>query len=163
MPTDEILAARGMQLPSMCCLCNKDSETTNHLFLECQFSLALWNWLAAIINHRIDVSSLSTLWQVTSVGNCTRLTDGSSISDFEILKFFKIEIHQSRPAKIVEVLWSPTLNGWYKCNTGGTSMGNPGPAACAGVFRNYKGEFLGCFAKNLGIANAYLLKSWELL
>ncbi|CAJ2645220.1 unnamed protein product [Trifolium pratense] len=205
MPTDEILAARGIQLPSMCCLCNKDSETTNHLFLECQFSLALWNWLAAIINHRIDVSSLSTLWQVTSgnwnpqckititavviyilnyiwlsrnnlrfknikpnfnsitsliianvslVGNCSRLTAGSSITDFEILKFFKIEIHQSRPAKIVEVLWSPPLNGWYKCNTDGTSMGNPGPAACAGVFRNYKGEFLGCFAKNLGIANA---------
>ncbi|GAU23975.1 hypothetical protein TSUD_327760 [Trifolium subterraneum] len=31
---------------------------------------------------------------------------------------------------------------------------NPGRAACAGVFRNYKGEFIGGFTQNLGRANS---------
>ncbi|GAU23976.1 hypothetical protein TSUD_327770 [Trifolium subterraneum] len=66
MPTDEILAIRGIQLPSICSLCNKEAETTNHLFFQCPFSLALWNWLASIINQRIDYSSFSALWQVTN-------------------------------------------------------------------------------------------------
>jgi ribonuclease HI len=39
-------------------------------------------------------------------------------------------------------------------NTDGASIGNPGPAACSGVFRNFKGELIGCFAQNLGVANA---------
>jgi hypothetical protein len=42
----------------------------------------------------------------------------------------------------------------YKCNTDDTSIGNPVPDACSGVFRNYKVELIGCFAQYLGIANA---------
>jgi ribonuclease HI len=205
MPTDEILSAKGMHLPSMCCLCNKEAETTPYVFLHCQFARTLWNWLAAIINHRFDFSSLPAIWQVTVgnwnpqckisiiaavifilnsiwlcrnnsrfknirpsfssiisslianvslVGNCSKLSAGPSITDFEILKFFKIDIHHPRPPKVIEVLWSPPLHGWLKCNTDGTSLGNPGPAACGGVFRNHRGEFLGGFEKNLGIANS---------
>ncbi|MCI55403.1 ribonuclease H protein, partial [Trifolium medium] len=41
-----------------------------------------------------------------------------------------------------------------KCNTDGNSKGNPGIAACSGIFRNYKGEVIGCFVQYLGIANA---------
>jgi hypothetical protein len=205
MPTDEILSARGIQLPSMCCFCNKESETTSHLFLHCQFSLALWNWLSAIVNHGIDLSSLTTLWKVTNgnwnpqcrisitaavifilnaiwfcrnnlrfnnikpnfnsitsniianvslVGNCTKLAVGPAISDFEILNFFKIDIHQPGPPKVIEVLWSPPLVGWYKCNTDGTSLGNTGAAACGGLFRNHRSEFIGGFAQSLGIASS---------
>ncbi|MCI16570.1 ribonuclease H protein, partial [Trifolium medium] len=33
-------------------------------------------------------------------------------------------------------------------------MGNPGQAARSGVFRNIKCELIGCFAQNLGMANA---------
>jgi ribonuclease HI len=189
----------------MCCLCNKEAETTPYVFLHCQFARTLWNWLAAIINHRFDFSSLPAIWQVTVgnwnpqckisiiaavifilnsiwlcrnnsrfknirpsfssiisslianvslVGNCSKLSAGPSITDFEILKFFKIDIHHPRPPKVIEVLWSLPLHGWLKCNIDGTSLGNPGPAACGGVFRNHRGEFLGGFEKNLGIANS---------
>ncbi|GAU35907.1 hypothetical protein TSUD_69400 [Trifolium subterraneum] len=51
-------------------------------------------------------------------------------------------------------MWSPPLQGWYKCNTDGTSKGNPGQAACLGIYRNFKGEVIGCFAHNIGIATA---------
>jgi ribonuclease HI len=205
MPTDEILSIRGLQLPSVCSLCNKEAETTNHLFLHCPFSLALWNWLSSIINQMIDSSTISALWRITNgswnpqckivvtatviyifnsiwtsrnnlrfknikpninsiisliianvslVGNYTSLAAGPSINDFEIMKFFKVGIHQPRPPKIIEVLWTPPLHGWYKCNTDGSSLGNPRLAACAGVFRNHKGEFIGGFAQKLGRDNA---------
>jgi hypothetical protein len=39
-------------------------------------------------------------------------------------------------------------------NTDDTSLGNPGLAASACIFRNYKGENVGCFAMNIGNANA---------
>jgi ribonuclease HI len=103
-----------------------------------------------------NLNSLTSLIlaNVSLFGNVTRLTSGPAISDFEILKFFKVSIHHPRPPKIIEVLWCPSLLGWYKCNTDGASIGNPGPAACSGIFRNFKGEFIGGFTQNLGIFNA---------
>lgn len=50
--------------------------------------------------------------------------------------------------------WHPTTFNWIKCNTDGAVLGNPGQAACAGIFRNINGESLGWFAANLGISNA---------
>jgi len=48
----------------------------------------------------------------------------------------------------------PPIHNWVKCNTDGASQGNLGVATCAGIFRNSHGESRGCFAANLGIANA---------
>ena len=50
LPTDENLAARGCQLPSMCSLCCNALETSNHLFLECSYALHLWSWFASTVN-----------------------------------------------------------------------------------------------------------------
>ncbi|KAK2404238.1 hypothetical protein QL285_053601 [Trifolium repens] len=87
-------------------------------------------------------------------GNVTSLTSGPAISDFEIVKFFKVSIHYPKAPNIVEVIWSPPLQGWIKCNTDDTFVGNPGIAACAGIFRNNLGANLGCFAHYIGLANA---------
>jgi hypothetical protein len=57
----------------------------------------------------ISISSLT--------GNITSLASGNSISDFVILKQFKVSIHHPKAPSIVEVIWSPSLDGWVKCNT----------------------------------------------
>ncbi|CAN7010591.1 unnamed protein product, partial [Brassica oleracea var. botrytis] len=31
----------GLQIPTQCCLCSTSSETRDHLFLTCQFSMAV--------------------------------------------------------------------------------------------------------------------------
>jgi hypothetical protein len=67
-------------------------------------------------------------------GNVTSLASGSSTLDFTILKFFKINIHHPKTPNIVEVIWTPPLSGWIKCNIDGSSLGNPGVAASAGIF-----------------------------
>lgn len=49
------------------------------------------------------------------------------------------------------------IQSWIKCNTDGASLGSTGLAPCEGIFRNCRGESLGCFAYNIRIANACLL------
>jgi hypothetical protein len=167
-------------------LCNKYSETTAHLFLQCPFALSIWNWFSYVVRLNINLNSvngvlslsrrswspqcqivitaaivsiLNNIWlcrnsvrfknikpslnttialivaSTSLTGTITSLTSGPSILDFEILKFFKVSIHHPKAPKIIEMIWSPPMHGWIKCNTDVTSVGNPGNAACAGIFR----------------------------
>jgi ribonuclease HI len=45
---------------------------------------------------------------------------------------------------------------WYKCNIDGASNGNPGIAACGGIFRNHDADFIYGFAEPLGITSSYV-------
>jgi hypothetical protein len=190
----------------MCSLCRKQPETTVHLFLQCPFSLSLWNWFSAVINLNVNLisvvdvvnlanrcwnpqcrvvvsaaiisifnniwlcrnfvrfkgikpnlnSTLSLIISSTSLaGNVTSQASSLSLSDFAIPKYFKVNIHHPKAPNIVEVFWTPPLIGWVKCNTDGSSFGNPGYAASAGIFRNHHGACLGCFVFNIGIATAF--------
>jgi hypothetical protein len=101
-------------------------------------------------------NSISLITSNTSIaGNFTSQASGHSMIDFAILKFFKININHPKAPNIVEVIWAPPLSGWVKCNTDGSSLGNPGIAASAGIFRNHNGDSLGCFAYNVGTATAF--------
>jgi ribonuclease HI len=100
---------------------------------------------------------------VSLAGNQTVLSTGSSIVDFQILKAFKVNNHPPRAPRIIEVIWHPPIIGWVKCNTDGSSSGNPGPSACGGVFRNFNGDFLGCFADSIGLANALKAELWGII
>jgi hypothetical protein len=86
---------------------------------------------------KLHIWSLTFILGFNLSRNCTSLTSNSTISDFEILKFFKVVIHPPKAPRIIEVIWSPPLQGWCKCNTNGTSKGNPRQAACSGIFRNF--------------------------
>lgn len=68
-----------------------------------------------------------------------------------ILKAFRVNTHYPKAHKITKVIWHPPILHWIKCNTNGQG-------ACAGVFRNRNGEGIGCFAFNLGLANAFCVE-----
>ena len=89
-------------------------------------------------------------------GNITSLTARSSISEFVIMKHFRVNLKPPKPQSIKEVIWSPPVLNWVKCNTDGASIGNPGISACGGLFRNANSEFLGAFAINIGLSSALL-------
>jgi hypothetical protein len=61
MPTDENLRVRGCTIVSACPLCLQDNDSFNHLFLQCSFALALWNWLNVTFNTNLDLSSPTDL------------------------------------------------------------------------------------------------------
>ncbi|CAL0329797.1 unnamed protein product [Lupinus luteus] len=61
MPTDENLQTINCTLVSMCSLCNKDNENNNHLFLNCPFANAIWNWFNNLFSWRLDTTSFNNL------------------------------------------------------------------------------------------------------
>jgi ribonuclease HI len=89
-------------------------------------------------------------------GNNTCKTSSNSMRDFSFLKAFRISIHHSRPNILKEVLWQPPLLTWLKCNIDGASCGNPGIAACGGIFRDHNANFVYGFAEPLGTCSAYV-------
>ncbi|GAU48375.1 hypothetical protein TSUD_405370 [Trifolium subterraneum] len=101
-------------------------------------------WTVAISMIKVDVS-LS--------GNKTNLTFYSSMTDFNILKNFRVNIHPPKAPSIKEVIWTPPIANWVKCNIDGSSTSIA--SACAGVFRNSNADFIGAFADNVGLHTAF--------
>jgi hypothetical protein len=56
VPTDYNLRARGCTIVSICSLCGKAYETSNHLFLSCQFAQGVWKYVACMLDCSIDLS-----------------------------------------------------------------------------------------------------------
>jgi hypothetical protein len=100
-------------------------------------------------------SAISIIIANTSLsGNSTRKVSSNSIRDFTILKTFKVTIHHPNVPVIKEIIWSPPLKNWTKCNIDGAC--NQGKASCSGIFRNHNAEFLFCFAEPLGNISPFL-------
>jgi hypothetical protein len=76
---------------------------------------------------------------VSLSGNITNKICNSSMTDFAILKRFKINIHPPNAPTIKEVLWCHPLVNWIKCNTDGAT--NSISTAYGGIFRNRLSDF----------------------
>ncbi|CAJ2667996.1 unnamed protein product [Trifolium pratense] len=61
VPTDDKLMERGCNIPSMCSLCHTHSESTFHLFFECNFVFSLWCWMASILNTTLHFQSIEDI------------------------------------------------------------------------------------------------------
>lgn len=66
LPTDDNLASRGCQLPSMCSLCMNQVETSFHLFFDCSYALILWNWLSSTLNKPLYFNHIEEIWSLCS-------------------------------------------------------------------------------------------------
>jgi hypothetical protein len=103
------------------------------------------------------VAAISKIISSTAMsGNNTKKLASNSIRDFTFLKCFNIHIHQPRTTFTKEVYWHPPLMNWVKCNIDGASNGNPGNAACGGIYRDHNADFIYGFAEPLGVASAYI-------
>ncbi|GAU42668.1 hypothetical protein TSUD_398740 [Trifolium subterraneum] len=89
------------------------------------------SWAKVIWNLAIPPSKSFMVWRLFHNKLATDENLSPSITNFEVLKFFKINIHHSNAPKNIEVIWNPPLQGWVKCNMDDTSLGNPGPTAYA--------------------------------
>ncbi|KHN24894.1 Putative ribonuclease H protein, partial [Glycine soja] len=85
---------------------------------------------------------------ITLSGNILKGTTKNLIVEFGILKKFNINIHPWKTPLPKQVLWSPPLCGWTKCNSDRAARGSPGVASREGTFRDYRGSILGCFSIN---------------
>jgi len=196
LPTDENLQKCGCTLVSICVLCGKHAETSAHLFLNCEFAVAIWRWLGSKLSctfiltssvtlltsipqrcssqlHDVCLAAIvhtvHTIWvarnsirfssaQVTLHATTTKIVamvslSGSSstgkclLCDVDLLDAFLVPPLYRRVIDITPVVWKPPTITWVKANTDG-SVANSN-AACGGIFRDFRGTFLGGFASNL--------------
>lgn len=64
VPTDDVVLFSKTSTASCCNLCQRPCcfETQQHLFFECSFSVALWNWIRSIFNvTTISIRGMFTL------------------------------------------------------------------------------------------------------
>ncbi|OVA19771.1 Reverse transcriptase zinc-binding domain [Macleaya cordata] len=78
LATDDNLRKVGIMITSCCSLCTYPStmESTKHLFLECTYASAVWNWIDYVFNVRIQFYNLEDLLSTTS-----RMSAGSQVQD----------------------------------------------------------------------------------
>ncbi|KAL6210110.1 hypothetical protein ACLB2K_021048 [Fragaria x ananassa] len=81
--------------------------------------------------------------------------DCSGIVDAQLLVKMGVTPTSRAQKRIQLVLWHPPLSPWIKLNTDGLAKGNPGLAACGGVFQDYQGHFIGGFTTLIGHHNAF--------
>jgi len=94
----------------------------------------------------IKISSLIALSGTNSNGNCLA-------SDLTVLKNFLIAPSHRRVKDIITVIWKPPTITWIKANTDGSVINSI--ASCGGIFRDFRGSFMGAFACNLGEMSVY--------
>uniref|UniRef100_A0A2C9V8R2 RNase H type-1 domain-containing protein n=1 Tax=Manihot esculenta TaxID=3983 RepID=A0A2C9V8R2_MANES len=61
------------------------------------------------------------------------------------------------------ISWSPPTMGWIAINTDGAVKGCPGPAGCAGVFRDSNGDWILGYQSALGTCTAIEAELWGIL
>ncbi|KAF7838660.1 reverse transcriptase [Senna tora] len=60
------------------------------------------------------------------------------------------------------VKWVAPMDGWFKLNTDGSCLGNPGSMAAAGIIRDHFGNWVSGFTKHLGFGNSLKAEVWAL-
>ncbi|GLT31839.1 hypothetical protein SLA2020_065470 [Shorea laevis] len=58
-----------------------------------------------------------------------------------------------KPTEICHVRWDKPPEGFFKLNTDGSALKNPGPVACGGLIRDSLGKWVAGFARNVGITS----------
>lgn len=77
IPTRDRLLSWGLQVPSVCLLCNIADETRDHLYWECDFAYELWSLVAGrcrIRPHRNWESSLNQMLSLPPPSTTRSLT-----------------------------------------------------------------------------------------
>lgn len=65
--------------------------------------------------------------------------------------------------KQIMIKWMPPDQRWYKLNSDGLKVGDSGGTGYGGLIRDENGRWVVGFVRNLGIASAYVAKSWGVL
>lgn len=62
----------------------------------------------------------------------------------------------------MSICWEKPCSGWFKLNTDGSSLGNPGLAGGGGLIRDENGDWVVGFARKIGIASSFMAELWAL-
>ncbi|GLT45320.1 hypothetical protein SLA2020_191580 [Shorea laevis] len=58
--------------------------------------------------------------------------------------------------------WDPPPSSWFKLNTDGSTIGNPGYAGCGGLIRDSQGQWVVGFMRNIGHTTSLAAELWAI-
>ncbi|KAK6163826.1 hypothetical protein DH2020_000690 [Rehmannia glutinosa] len=79
----------------------------------------------------------------------------NSIFDLICLRKLQVKGNIRLALMMHAVRWHPPLPSWMKVNTDGCAYGAPGRCVAAGVYRNCRGFFTGCFIQKIDVGFAF--------
>ena len=68
----------------------------------------------------------------------------------------------SKRQSIILVCWNKPLKGWFKLNSDGASLGNPGKAGGGGLIRDSYGKWIKGYMRHIGISTSIIAEFWAL-
>ena len=63
---------------------------------------------------------------------------------------------------IKRIRWEKPEVGWFRLNSDGSALGNPGPAGSGGLIRNGEGEWVCGYARKIGTITSFAAELWGL-
>ncbi|KAF1895765.1 hypothetical protein Lal_00037881 [Lupinus albus] len=101
------------------------------------------------------VQAKSRILVATSLaGNNSKLLTNNAVSNFVILREFKVKQNFQKAPRVKEVVWLAPQVGWIKIKTDGVAHGSPGLAGGGCIFRDCTWNYLGGFAAFFGIKDS---------
>ncbi|XP_058732705.1 uncharacterized protein LOC131604270 [Vicia villosa] len=82
------------------------------------------------------------------VGNLTKKKANDYMLSFTFLKSFDVKLNPRDTIAMIDVIWSPPLQGWIKCNIDGKVDGSL--AAGGGIFRDWQASHILSFSAFFG-------------
>lgn len=95
LPTDDNLKTRGMNGPSVCNLCFKEAESSQHLMFDCCYAHNIWSWLSNTLDCHSVVSSLDEMYDLMNKQaspQCKIVTLSAVISSVNTIWFARNQI-----------------------------------------------------------------------
>lgn len=78
-------------------------------------------------------------------------------------EYYTLSMTPSRVCKKQTLVrWDPPPEGFYKLNTDGSILQNPGKAGAGDLIRDYHGRWILGFGRPLGVANSLMAEGWAL-
>ena len=68
----------------------------------------------------------------------------------------------SKRHSIIPVCWDKPQEGWFKLNSNGASLGNPGKARGGGLIRDSCGRWIKGYMRYIGIITSIIAEFWAL-
>ena len=70
--------------------------------------------------------------------------------------------HRTKQYSATPVRWHKPAEGWFKLNSNGASLGNPGRAGGGGLIHDCNGNWLIGYVRNIGVATSIIAEFWAL-
>ena len=97
--------------------------------------LSISRWMGVVVRDMKKVS------------NCSR-------HDLQVLQSLNIPVLVPIRKHVQPVAWQKPAHGWFKLNTDGSSLGNPGCSGVGGIIRNDRGLMVYAFNSSIGIGTS---------